>query len=454
MEQLPAIHFRTALLPDGWARDVRIETAAGRIARIAIGVPAQAGDERAAIGLPGIANLHSHAFQRAMAGLTGKRGPGADSFWTWRELMYRFVGQLTPDDVEAIAALAFVEMIEAGFTRVGEFHYLHHDFGGRPFADPAEMGARIAAAAATAGIGLTLLPVFYAQGGFGGVAAGEGQARFLSSPDSYARLIEASRRAVAPLDDALVGIAPHSLRAVTPDALAEVLPLADGKPIHIHIAEQLREVEDCIAWSGRRPIEWLFDHASVDGRWCLVHATHMTADETRALAKSGAVAGLCPITEADLGDGLFPAVEYRAAGGAWGIGSDSNVAIDLADELRLFEYGQRLHHRARNVIADEGGSNGRALFDGALMGGARALGVEAGLKAGAPADWLVLDGDHVGMIGREGDAILDSFLFASGRRAIDAVWRGGRKMVSGGVHHARTAVVARYHTVLQRLLST
>lgn len=454
MEQLPAIHFRTALLPDGWARDVRIETAAGRIARIDIDAPAQAGDERAAIGLPGMANLHSHAFQRAMAGLTGKRGPGADSFWTWREWMYRFVGRLMPDDVEAIAALAFVEMVEAGFTRVGEFHYLHHDFGGQPFADPAEMGARIAAASATAGIGLTLLPVFYAQGGFGGVPAGEGQARFLSTPDSYARLIEASRRAVAPLDDAMVGVAPHSLRAVTPDALTAILSLADGNPIHIHIAEQVREVEDCLAWSGRRPIEWLFDHVAVDGRWCLVHATHMTADETRALARSGAVAGICPITEADLGDGLFPAVDYRAAGGAWGVGTDSNVAIDMADELRLFEYGQRLHHRARNVIADEGGFNGHALFDGALQGGARALGVEAGLKVGAPADWATLDPDHVGLTGREGDALLDSFLFASGRHAIDAVWRGGRKVVTGGVHHARAAVVSRYRTVLQRLLMT
>lgn len=453
MESDTSICFDSALLPDGWARDVRIEAAGGTIRTVATNAPAGPDDIRAGVGLPAMGNLHSHAFQRAMAGLTGLRGPSEDSFWTWREWMYRFVGQLTPDDVEAIAAMAYVEMIEAGYTRVGEFHYLHHYPDGRAYADLAEMGARIAAAADTAGIGLTLLPVFYAQGGFGGQPAGAGQARFLSTVDGYGRLIEASRRAVAPAEGALVGIAPHSLRAVTPEALAEVLPLADDAPIHIHIAEQMREVEDCLAWSGRRPVEWLLDHASVDRRWCLVHATHMTGDETVRLARSGAVAGLCPITEADLGDGLFPAAAWRANSGAWGVGTDSNVAIDLPDELRLLEYGQRLFHRARNVLADEGGSVGRALFDEAVAGGARALGVAGGLRVGAPADWIILDPGHPALVGREGDALLDSLIFAAGRGAIAEVWRGGRRQVAAGRHRARDGVVARYRAVLHKLLS-
>lgn len=453
MESDTSICFDRALLPEGWARDVRIEVAGGAIRTVTAGEPARPGDVRAAIGLPALGNLHSHAFQRAMAGLTGLRGPGADSFWTWREWMYRFVEQLTPDDVEAIAAMAYVEMVEAGYTRVGEFHYLHHGPGGRPYDDPAEMAGRIAAAAETAGIGLTLLPVFYAQGGFGGQPAGEGQARFLNTPDSYARLIEASRRAVAGAGGALVGIAPHSLRAVTSEALAAVLPLAGDAPIHIHIAEQVREVEDCLAWSGRRPVEWLLDHAPVDRRWCLVHATHMTADETERAARTGAVAGLCPITEADLGDGLFPAVAWRAAGGAWGVGTDSNVAIDMADELRLLEYGQRLFHRARNVLTDEGGSVGRTLFGEAVAGGARALGGTGGLRVGAPADWIVLDPQHPALIGREGDALVDSLVFAAGRRAIAEVWRGGRRRVADGRHRARDGVVARYRAVLHKLLA-
>ena len=304
------LHFTTALLQDGWTNDVRLTLEGGRIAAVERDVAAQPDDERAGIGLPGIANLHSHAFQRGMAGLAERRGKGGDSFWTWRTLMYRFVDRITPDDLEAIAAQAYVEMIEAGFTRVGEFHYLHHDQGGRVYGNIGEMAARIAAAAEQSGIGLTLLPVFYAHGGFGGASAGTAQARFLNDPDSYDELMSASRRAVAGLDGAVVGIAPHSLRAVTPDELTAILPLADGGPIHIHIAEQTKEVEDCLAWSSARPVEWLLANAPVDERWCLVHATHMVRGETLGLARSGAVAGLCPITEANLGDGLFPAPPF------------------------------------------------------------------------------------------------------------------------------------------------
>jgi formiminoglutamate deiminase len=446
------LHFRTALLPDGWARDVRIGLKSGRIEALTRDVPAEAGDLRRGIGLPGMANLHSHAFQRGMAGLAEMRGAGRDNFWTWRETMYRFAQAITPGDLEAIAAQAFVEMLESGFTRAGEFNYLHHDKDGTAYADPAEMAAHIAAAAQQTGIGLTLLPVFYARGGFGGAPLERKQARFANTVESYTTLVDACRRAVAMLDDAVVGLAPHSLRAVTPDELAALLPSAGDGPIHIHIAEQEREVEDCIAWSGARPVDWLLDHAAVGARWCLVHATHMNPAEIARLAASGAVAGLCPVTEANLGDGLFPASAYLAAGGRFGIGSDSNVRIDMAEELRLLEYGQRLRDRRRNVLASgDASSVGRTLFEGAYRGGAQALGVRGGLEAGAPADILAPDPDHPAFAGRTEDALLDSLIFGSG--AIADVWRAGVCVVAGGRHKARDTIAARYRTTLERLLS-
>jgi formiminoglutamate deiminase len=447
VDRVTGIHCTRALLPDGWHREVRIEIKAGRIVQVAVGVRPRASDERAALMVPGMGNLHSHAFQRGMAGLAERRGPEGDSFWTWRELMYRFVGQLSPEDFESIAALAYIEMLEAGFTRVGEFHYLHHDIFGGAYADIGEMSGRVAAAAATAGIGLTLLPVFYAQGGFDGKAPGAAQARFLSNADFYGRLIERCRAIAAGLDDAVVGIAPHSLRAVSPEQLAAILPLAGSGPIHIHIAEQVKEVEDCLAWSGRRPVEWLLDQAPVDHRWCLVHATHMTESETKALARSGAVAGLCPITEANLGDGLFPLEAFQRRGGTFGVGSDSNVRIDLLEELRLLEYGQRLVNRARNVAAPgPGRSTGRALFDGALTGGAQALGTVAGVEAGNSADLVALSADH-----RDDDA-LDHAIFARG--LISDVWCRGKKQVADGRHRARDAVSRRFQATLKRLLAS
>jgi formiminoglutamate deiminase len=424
---------------------VRIEIAGGRIAKVEAGVPAEPGDEAVALMVPGLGNLHSHAFQRGMAGLAERRGPEEDSFWTWREMMYRFVGRLSPDDLEAIAAQAYAEMLEAGFTRVGEFHYLHHDTAGGAYSDIGEMSGRIAAAAERAGIGLTLLPVFYAQGGFGGKAPGAAQARFLSNPDFYGRLVERCRAIAAKLDGAAVGIAPHSLRAVSPDQLAAILPAAGGGPIHIHIAEQMKEVGDCLAWSGQRPVEWLLAHAPVDRRWCLVHATHMTEEETKALARSGAVAGLCPITEANLGDGLFPLETFQRSGGLYGVGSDSNVRIDMPEELRLLEYGQRLLRRARNVAAlGPGRSTGRDLFEQALAGGARALGVPAGIAVGRAADLVALSADH-----REDDG-LDQVIFAQAR--VSEVWARGRKRVSRGRHLAREEVAARFQATLKKVL--
>ncbi|WP_420382773.1 formimidoylglutamate deiminase [Novosphingobium sp.] len=446
-----ALHFATAYLPQGWASNVRVTIAGGRITQVETDSAPRPGDERHAIALPGLANLHSHAFQRGMAGLAERRGQSDDSFWTWREVMYRFVERMGPDDLAAIAALAYSEMLETGFTRVGEFHYVHRDTTGEPYADPAAMSAAIAQAAGETGIALTLLPVFYAHGGFGSQPATAGQRRFLHDLDSFAVLRDNAGRALAHLPDAVLGLAPHSLRAASPEQLTGLVAMAGTAPIHIHIAEQVREVEDCLAWSGARPVEWLFSNAPVDHRWCLVHATHMTPAETRLLAQSGAVAGLCPITEANLGDGVFPAPGY--AGGAWGIGSDSNVLIDASEELRLYEYGQRLTHRGRNLLAAApGASTGAALFTGALAGGARALGAPSGIAVGNSADIVTLNCDHPALLARSGDALIDGWIFAAGRTAIDCVWRHGTKLVTQGRHHAREAITRRYRATLTGLL--
>jgi formiminoglutamate deiminase len=464
MVQTQSLWFRTALLPDGWASGVRLRIREGLIDRVERDSEPAAGEPVHAVALPGVGNVHSHAFQRGMAGLAEHRGPEADDFWTWREAMYRFLDRLEPDDVVAIAAQAYVEMLESGFTRVGEFHYLHHAPDGSAYENAGEMMVSIAEAADHTGIGLTLLPVFYAHGGFGGTAPTPGQRRFISDTELYSRLVESARRAVARLDGASVGVAPHSLRAATPAELERVLELGTTGPVHIHAAEQIREVDDCVAWSGQRPVEWLLDHVSVDRRWCLVHATHMTPGETLRLAESGAVAGLCPVTEANLGDGLFRAPEYLHARGALGIGTDSNVAIDAAVELRMLEYGQRLLHRARNVLAiDPSRSTGRQLFDAAVAGGARALGVAAavlstplphGLVEGAAADVVTLDVEHAALGGRERDALLDSWVFTGGRDAVDCVWVRGRKVVSGGRHGARHDVAARYRRVIRDVLES
>jgi formimidoylglutamate deiminase len=450
------LFFEQALLSQGFDRDVRIVVDTGRIKSVEVGAAAEQGDERHRIGLPGICNLHSHAFQRGMAGLAEIRGTAADSFWTWRELMYRFVGRMTADDIEAVAAQAYVEMLEAGFTRVGEFHYIHHDVSGAPYANIGELAERIAAAAQSTGIGLTLLPVFYAHAGFGGRLPDRGQRRFINDVNGFSRLLEASRRAVAGLKGAVVGLAPHSLRAVTPGELDAILNLAGDCPVHIHIAEQTREVDECIAFSGQRPLHWLFDHVEVDRRWCLVHAIHATPEEIGRLAQSGAVAGLCPITEANLGDGTFNAPELIERGGAFGIGSDSNILIGVADELRQLEYSQRLARRARNVIAGHAAatSTGRALFEAALRGGSQALGVvNPGLAAGGFADIVSLDAEHITLAGRSGDALLDSWIFAAGRPLVDCVWAQGRRVVQGGRHHAREAVARRFRHTLQGLLA-
>jgi formimidoylglutamate deiminase len=451
---MTSLWFRSALLPHGWANRVRVTAVNGRIERVAADVDPDDSDERLEVGIPGVPNLHSHAFQRGIAGLTERRGLEGDSFWTWRELMYQFVERISPDEMEAIASFAYAQMLESGFTQVGEFHYLHHDRGGAPYADPGELAGRLAAAAANTGIGLTLLPTLYAHGGFGGLEPGKRQRRFICSRDQFAAILDASRKVVNPLPGGVVGVAPHSLRAVTPEELAWLVELSGGGVIHIHIAEQTKEVDDCIAWSGRRPVQWLLEHAAVDERWCLVHATHVTDAEMQAVAASGAVVGLCPITEANLGDGIFPAAAFLGHAGRIGIGSDSNVLIDAAEEFRVLEYSQRLAHRGRNVLASGAGSStGRTLFSRSLAGGSRALQSAPGLAVGAFLDVVSLNTREPELVQRGQDDLLDSWIFSGGRGLVDCVWRAGEKVVSHGRHRHREDIVARYRRALQSLLS-
>lgn len=449
------LYFAAALTPDGWRHDVVCDVADGAVVRVDADVPPDGRRDAEPVGgiaVPGIGNLHSHTFQRGIAGLTERRGAGDDHFWTWREEMYRLSAALDPDDVEALAAMSFVEMLESGFTGVAEFHYLHHAPDGRPYDDPGELAGRIAAAAEATGIGLTLLPVFYAHGGFGGAPATAAQRRFLCDLDLYARVHEGATRAAAALPAARVGIAPHSLRAASGEEIAALVAAHPAGPVHIHVAEQVREVEDCLAATGARPVEWLLAHAPVDPRWCLVHATHMTAAETAALARSGAVAGLCPITESDLGDGIFPATDFLGRGGEIGVGSDSNVMVSLAGELRTLEYSQRLRDRARNRLAAPGGSVGRHLHEAARAGGAQALGTPpAAIAPGGRADIVVLDPDHPALLGRAGDALLDSWVFAAATSPVREVFVRGERRVRDGRHLARERVEAGFRRATEKL---
>lgn len=450
-----AYQFNKALLPSGWADQVGVEIGDdGLITKVTPGSAAAGFERVAGIALPGMPNLHCHAFQKGMAGLAERRGPTGDSFWTWREVMYRFLSRLTPDDVEAIAAYAYLEMLEAGFTTVGEFHYLHHDPAGQPYADIGEMATRIAGASAATGIGLTLLPSLYTYGGLGGASPNPGQIRFINSTDRFVTLMTRSREIVAKLPGAAIGIAPHSLRAVSPDQLREVAAVFADGPVHIHAAEQTKEVDDCVANLGTRPVQWLLDEMGIDERWCLIHATHMTDDETMQLARSGAVAGLCPLTEGSLGDGIFNGETYLAAKGSFGIGTDSNIQIDAPAELRQLEYSQRLKARARNVMTvTEGQSTGRSLYTRALAGGARALGQPIGaIEAGHRADIVVLDTDHPDLAGATSDdMVLDIFIFSAGRGLIRTVIAAGKPVVEQGRHPARDAIAQAYRKTVSRL---
>ncbi len=451
----------SALLPEGWARDVLFEIAAdGDLAAVTTGAAPGAAPRAAGPVLPGMPNLHSHAFQRALAGLAERAGPNDDSFWTWRTVMYGFVRRLTPERIETIAAQLYVEMLKAGYTALGEFHYLHHGPGGEPYEDRAETSRRIVAAARRSGIGLTHLPVLYGFGDFGGQAAGPGQRRFLNDPEGLLEIVAAVRRDARDDPQVRVGMALHSLRAVTPETLSAALggldALDPGAPIHIHLAEQEKEVRDCVHWSGLRPVEWLLTNHDIGPRWCAVHATHMSEEETAALAASGAVAGLCPTTEANLGDGFFPATAYLARQGAFGIGSDSHISVSPIEELRWLEYGQRLASRRRNLLAgsEENASVAARLYRGALAGGARALGRPIGrLAAGCRADLLVLDQTLPALLGKAGDLLLDSAVFAGNENPVRDVMAGGRWVVRDRRHREEEPIRAAYAEVMAALLA-
>ena len=451
-----------ALLPTGWANNVLLTwNDQGQLTQIQPDTPTPPQGTATAPGplIPGTPNLHSHAFQRALAGLTEYRGETQDSFWSWRTLMYRFAAKLGPEQLEAIAYGLYVEMLEAGYTAVCEFHYVHHDQDGQPYANDATLALALLRAAQRAGIGLTLLPVLYQTSGFGGLAPNEGQRRFIRSTDSMLRLLD-QLKPQCDAQGARLGLAPHSLRAVPPDALREALAGLDAidpsAPIHIHIAEQTQEVDACIAWSGQRPVAWLLDHADVNQRWCLVHATHMDANEYARAAASSAVAGLCPTTEANLGDGIFDLPAWAAGGGRWGLGSDSHICVNAAEELMLLEYSQRLATRQRNVAASAAQPQvASAMTLAAVAGGAQAAGrAVAGLAVGQQADFVVLDAQHPSLQGLSAPDMLSAHVFASHRSsAIDAVWVGGQQRVSGGRHTDSRSAIAGFVQARSALLA-
>jgi formimidoylglutamate deiminase len=485
---MTSIDATSAWLPQGWSGAVRLHLDRSHVVSVEASPPRAGASSRWL--LPGIPNLHSHAFQRAMAGHAERRGDPSDSFWTWRETMYAFAARMTPEILHAVAAQLYVEMLEAGYTWVCEFHYLHHQAGGQPYANPAAMSEALIAAARATGIGLTLLPVLYMTGGFDGRALAARQQRFGHDVDGYLRLVDTLRTKE---DDRLrIGIALHSLRAVPPDAMNAVLAsgICDDAPIHIHIAEQIGEVQDCLAVRNARPVEWLLDNAPVDERWCLVHATHMTPGETRAVADSGATVAICPTTEANLGDGLFPLRSYLDADGAWGIGSDSHISISPVEELRWLEYGQRLGTRHRNIAADEDSpSVGETLLAGALHGG-RACGVPCGLidaldsidflttdvpeepqrgvdanamrdgnhalphrqgAVGSTADLIALDERSALLAGHDDATVIDAWLFSGNRSCVRDVWAAGEHVVADGRHRRGDAVADAYRTAVARL---
>jgi len=459
----PARIFATqALLPEGWRKNVLVGIDRGVVTSVAVDASGEGADQLDGALIPGMSNLHSHAFQRAMAGLTEHSGPSGDNFWAWRELMYRFLERITPEDNEVIATQLYIEMLKSGYTSVAEFHYLHHDGNGQPYANPAEMAERIVAAAESVRIGLSMMPVFYAHATFGGVAPNAGQKRFIHDVDSFNTLVDkvCGLQGSGDHDGMLrrVGIAPHSLRAVAPAELKLIVTHLDSldaaAPIHMHAAEQLKEVNDCLAWSNKRPVAWLLENVRLNERWCLVHATHLDDDETFRLADSRAVAGLCPSTEANLGDGIFNAPDYFLHDGHWGVGGDSHVGVDPFRELAVIEYAQRLKSARRNILNTPGvASIGGGLYRQALRGGAQALGQKVGaIATGCRADLVVMNGDDVALAEHNGDALLDAAIFGPVRRPVRDVMVGGVWVVKQGHHRQEDAALQRYRAVLKKLL--
>lgn len=449
------IWAESALLPDGWAESVEITLdQAGNIAEVSPAIPYSTG-ECVEVLIPGMPNVHSHAHQRAMAGLGERAGHASDSFWTWRKVMYHYLERIQPQHLFNISAQLYLEMLKAGYTCVGEFQYLHHDIDGKAYANRAEMSLQCMNAAASVGLGFTALPVLYRYGGFGEAEPLAGQKRFINNSDEFASIVESLQAAAKNDTNTSVGIAPHSLRAISQPLLKDVIASCGENlaAIHIHIAEQTKEVDDCLVWSRQRPVEWLFDHFDVDQNWCLIHATHMNQKETTTMAKSGSVAGLCPTTEANLGDGFFNAIGYLKAGGNWAIGSDSHISIDPVEELRWLEYGQRLVTRNRNLLVSTATPNsGRSLLDGALHGGAQACGRKIGrIEAGYRADFVALDAQHPRLYGRRQDDLIDSWIFSGNANLVKSVFVGGRKIIDQGRHPDEETISRNFRRTLDEL---
>ena len=441
------------LTSSGWKENITLEiNADGHIEKLRTDIKEY--DHHVGCLLPAPVNAHSHSFQRAMSGLTEYRGPNPkDSFWTWRKLMFKFLKQLDPDIVEAISAFVQMEMLEAGFSTNVEFHYLHHSESGRPYDDIAEMSQRIISAANQSGIGLTLLPVFYQYGGCDLRALEDGQRRFGNNLDQFQTLFQrVSKILETSSPDTFLGLAPHSLRAVDPKDLIELVNIAGKNPIHMHLAEQVAEVDEVKEFLGARPVEWVMENLDISNQWCMIHCTQMEPHEVKMLAKTQAVAGLCPITESSLGDGIFEGANWMSNNGNIAIGSDSNVRISLSEELRTLEYSQRLRDRSRAVLANSHQSTGRRLFEGICKGGAQAAGRKTGLiKEGYLADLLALNTNHVDLERHKEDTLLDSYIFSGDDRMISDVWSAGRHLVKDGEHILRTEITRAYKKATKKL---
>lgn len=458
--RMKIIHAKQALLPEGWVDNVFVTVAVNGCIQSVDDV----GDATAKTSaqdivsvstlLPSPVNAHSHSFQRALAGLTEKRGQNSnDSFWTWRQLMYTFLDKLTPDQIEAITAFVQMEMLEAGYATNVEFHYLHHQPGGAEYDNLAELSERIFAATQTSGIGLTLLPVHYQFGGCDQRSLTSGQQRFGTDLDRYAQLWTQAKDLLVQLPgDAHIGIAAHSLRAVSKDSFPSLLSLDENVPFHMHLAEQNKEVAEVESAWGARPVEWLLDNVAVDKRWCLIHCTQMQPHETRGLAQTGAVVGLCPITESSLGDGIFDGLRFIDSGGRMAIGSDSNIRISLSEELRTLDYSQRLRDNSRAAFATQQFSTGRRLLDTVVNGGAQAAGRKTGrIEAGQWADLMALDDKHPDLADITGDTVLDIFIFAGDDSMVSDVWSAGRHCVKDGQHVNRESIERRYRRAIKSL---
>ena len=447
-----------ALLSSGWSDDVLITVNDdGNIVSAEPQSKPTAAEICSGAVIPGMTNLHSHAHQRAMAGLAEKSSHDKntkDSFWTWRSIMYHYLERIEPYDLNALASQLYLEMLKFGYTSVGEFQYLHHDINGSAYQDRAEMTKQCLNAAQNTGIAFTALPVLYAYGGFDAQPPSDGQKRFLNDADGFLEIVESLEKDISASNNATLGIAPHSLRAVSKSLLDEVLSAnKQTSLVHIHVAEQVKEVDDCLSWSKQRPVEWLLNNFEIDENWCLIHATHLTMEETINLANSGAIAGLCPTTEANLGDGIFNAEQYFSANGNWGIGSDSHISISPVEELRWLEYGQRLQTNQRNILnSTDKPSTGDHLYQQALAGGAMATARMSGaIKPGYRADFVVIDNDHPRLYSRQQDDLIDSYIFSGNYNAVKDVYVGGQKVINNGHHDHEKSIEEKFKSTLNRL---